>query len=152
MGTDFRILGELEVLHDEEVVDLGPPRQQALLVRLLVSPNEIVTTDRLIDDLWDGDPPDTARHGLHVYISRLRKALGSDRARLQRQATGYRLSIDENELDASRFEHLATKGRASLARDDPHTACLQLSEALALWRGPALAGFDDDTFARAAGQ
>ncbi len=148
LGTNFRILGTLEVLRDGDRVDLGSPRQRALLARLLISPMEVVTTDRLVEDLWPGEIPETARHVLHVYVSRLRKALGPDRARLDSQGSGYRLAIEPDELDASRFEQLAAEGRAALVRGDPDTASIRLREALSLWRGPALAEFIDEPFAR----
>ncbi len=148
MGSDFRILGTLEVVQDGGTVDLGPPRQRALLARLLIDPGAVVSADRLIDDLWLGDAPETARHALHVYVSRLRKALGPDRIRLERQRSGYRLLIEPVELDAARFEELATEGRAGRARGDSAAAGERLREALAQWRGPALADFADEVFAR----
>lgn len=148
MGLDFRILGELEILLDGDPVELGSPRQRALLARLLINPGETVSTDRLIDDLWRGDPAGTARHTLHVYISRLRKALGPSRDRLVRQRTGYCMAVDIDELDASRFEHRALEGRAALARHDAAMASLQLREALGIWRGAALGEFADEAFAR----
>ena len=148
MGIDFRILGELEVLRDGAQIDLGSPRQRALLARFLVSPTEIVSTDRLIDDLWRGEPPEAAKHTLHVYISRLRKALGPDRHRLESYATGYRLAIDVAELDASRFESGVARGREALDRGDAPGASAILREALQLWRGAPLAEFADDVFAR----
>ena len=118
MGTDFRILGELEVLRDGAPVNLGSPRQRALIARLLINPGEVVSTDRLVEDLWLGDVPETVRHTLHVYVSRVRKALGDDRTKLQRRGTGYCFSVEPDELDASRFERLAAEGRAALARSD----------------------------------
>ncbi len=148
MGIDFRILGELEVLQDGAVIDLGSPRQRALLARFLVSPAEVVSTDRLIEDLWRGEPPEAAKHTLHVYISRLRKALGPDRHRLERYATGYRLTVDDAELDASRFEAAAARGRDALEQGDAPGAAVTLREALELWRGTPLAEFADDAFAR----
>ncbi len=148
MGTEFAILGELEVRQDGSRVELGPPRQRALLARLLVNPNEVITTDRLVEDLWRGDPPDRARHTLHVYVSRLRKALGRDGARLERQASGYRFCVQQEELDASRFEALAAAGRAALTRHDAASAATQLRGALGMWRGCALGEFADDGFAR----
>jgi predicted ATPase/DNA-binding SARP family transcriptional activator len=109
----------------------------------------LVTTDRLVEDLWPGDQPETARHALHVYVSRLRKALGPDRDKLESRGSGYLLSIEPNELDAARFERLAIEGRAARARRDPETAASVLREALSLWRGPALADFSDAPFAQA---
>ncbi len=148
MGSYFSILGELEVRQDGDLVELGSPRQRALLARLLISPKEVVTTDRLVEDLWRGDPPETARHMLHVYVSRLRIALGDDGARLEHHGAGYRFSIEPDELDASRFEQLATEGRAALARHDADRASVQLQQALSMWRGAALNGFTDEAFAR----
>ncbi|MEA3511180.1 MAG: BTAD domain-containing putative transcriptional regulator, partial [Actinomycetota bacterium] len=146
---DVRILGGLEVLRDGVEIDLGPPRQRALLARLLINPGETVTSDRLVEDLWPGDVPDTARHALHVYVSKLRGTLGPDRDRLIRRDTGYRLSIEPDELDAARFIRLAAEGRASLNRGDPETAHTQLESALAMWRGPVLADIADEEFVRA---
>jgi len=146
---DVRILGGLEVLRDGTQIDLGPPRQRVLLARLLINPGETVTTDRLVEDLWPGDVPDTARHALHVYVSKLRAALGPDRDRLTRRNTGYRLSIDPDELDAARFVKQVAQGRASLDRGDPDTAHAQLESALGMWRGPVLADIADEEFIRA---
>jgi len=147
MVSDFRILGELQVLQDGHPVDLGSPRQRALLARLLVA-GAGVTTDRLLEDLWPEDAPEPARHALHVYVSRLRGALGADGARLQRQGSGYRLTVATDELDASRFEGLAGEGRAARTRGDPETASTRLEAALDMWRGPALTEFADEPFAR----
>jgi len=146
--SDFRILGAVEVLQEGDPIDLGSPRQRVLLARLLINPGRVVTTDRLIEDLWSGDPPETARHALHVYVSRLRKALGPSCDKLESQAAGYLLNVEPDELDAARFERLAIEGRASRARRDPDTASAVLHEALGLWRGPALADVADEAFAR----
>ncbi len=148
MDSDFRILGELEILQDGDPVILGSPRQRALLARLLISPGEVVTTDRLLEDLWPGDAPETARRVLHVYVSRLRKALGGDRHRLEHRSPGYRFSIEPEELDVGRFEQYVAEGRAALARRDPDGARTRLVEALDEWRGPALAEFRDEAFAQ----
>jgi predicted ATPase/DNA-binding SARP family transcriptional activator len=148
MSSDFGILGELEVRQDGDLIEFGSPRQRALLARLLISPREVVTTDRLVEDLWRGDPPKTARHMLHVYVSRLRIALGDDGAKLERHGAGYRFSIEPDELDASRFEQLATEGKAALARHDADGASVQLQQALSMWRGSALTEFTEEAFAR----
>ncbi len=148
MGTEFAILGELEVRRNGDRLELGSSRQRALLARLLISPNEAVSMDRLIDDFWRGDPPDQARHGIHVYMSRLRKALGPDGDRLERYATGYRIRIQPDELDSTRFERLAAEGRRELENHRAHAALDTLTRALGMWRGSALADFTDDPFAR----
>ena len=148
MNSDFRILGELEVLQDGRPVDLGSPRQKALLTRLIVSAGETVSTDRLIDDLWCDAAPDKAKRTLQVHVSRLRKALGDDGVLLERSGHGYRLASEWDSVDAGRFESLAAEGELALSAGDPEAARSLLGMALDLWRGPPLAEFPDDTFAR----
>jgi predicted ATPase/DNA-binding SARP family transcriptional activator len=145
--TDFGILGALQVVQAGHSVDLGSPRQQALLARLLIA-RAVVSADRLIDDLWADDTPDSARHALHVYVSRLRSALGPDGDRLERHGSGYRFRVDPAELDAGRFEEAARDGRRTRVQDEPEAASTRLAEALELWRGPALADFADEAWAR----
>ncbi|NHZ71282.1 MAG: hypothetical protein GWP18_06530 [Proteobacteria bacterium] len=148
MNSDFRILGELEVLQDGTLVDLGSPRQRALLARLVVSAGEVVSTDRLIDDLWYAATPDKAKRTLQVYVSRLRKALGDDGAVLERCGPGYRLATERDRVDASHFESLVEEGRLAFSSGDAEAARSLLGTALGLWRGPPLAEFPDDAFAR----
>ena len=145
--TDFGILGALQVVQDGHPADLGSPRQQALLARLLIA-RSVVSADRLIDDLWTNDAPDSARHALHVYVSRLRHVLGSDGDRLERHGSGYRFRVDPAELDAARFEQAAKDGRETRSRGDPKAASTCLNEALGLWRGPALVDFADEPWVR----
>jgi class 3 adenylate cyclase len=129
---DFRILGPLEVLSDGQPLDLGGQKQRALLALLLLEANRVVSSGRLIDALWEEEPPETAQKALQVYVSQLRKLLGKER--LQTQAPGYRLRVEPDELDLARFQHLQEQGR--------------LQEALALWRGPPLAEFAYQRFAQ----
>jgi len=129
-------------------VDLGSPRQRALLARLIVSAGEVVSTDRLIDDLWNEAAPDKAKRTLQVYVSRLRKALGDDGVVLERFGTGYRLAIGSDSVDAARFESLSQEGQFALSSDDVEAAGSLLVAALDLWRGQPLAEFPDDAFAR----
>lgn len=143
---DVRVLGPLEVLVDGAELDLGPPRQRAVLARLLVNPGQATSIDRLIDDLWPGDVPESARHAVHVYLSNLRNALGPERERLVRQGSGYLLSIAPDELDLTRFTELLDDGRTAFNRGDPEIARSALAAALALWRGPVLADIADETF------
>ena len=128
---EFGILGPLEVVEDVTQVDLGGAKQRALLAVLLLHANEIVSTDRIIDALWEDEPPETVRKTLQVYVSRLRKALGKER--LETKVPGYRLRVAEDELDLERFQRLAEK--------EPR-------EALALWRGPPLAELAHQRFAQ----
>jgi predicted ATPase/DNA-binding SARP family transcriptional activator len=129
---EFRILGHLEVLEDGRRIDLGGAKQRALLAILLLHANEVVSTDRLIDALWEDEPPDTAQTALQVYVSQLRKVLGKER--LETRAPGYRLQLAGAELDLARFEQLAEE---------------RPREALALWRGEPLAEFAYQRFAQA---
>ncbi len=148
MDSDFRILGELEVLQDGRPVDLGSPRQKALLARLVVSAGEAVSTDRLIDDLWSATSPDKAKRTLQVYVSRLRKALGDDGTCLEHRGTGYCLATERANIDATRFESLVAEGEFAVCSGDAEAARALLVAALDLWRGSALSEFPDDAFAK----
>ena len=142
---EFRILGPLEVHETGESVPLGGKKQRSLLAILLLNANHVVSTDRLIDELWGAEAPQTAAKALQVHVSQLRKALEPDRAPgeagrvLVTRAPGYVLRLEPGELDLERFERLASEGRAALAARDPARAASLLREALALWRGPPLA-------------
>jgi DNA-binding SARP family transcriptional activator len=133
---EFRILGPLEVRKEGHPVALGGARQRALLAMLLTRANEIVSTDRLIDELWGEQPPRTALNTLQYYVSQLRKALGADR--IVTRSPGYLIRVEPGELDLERFERLVEEGGAE-----------GLREALALWRGAPLADFAYEAFAQA---
>ncbi len=135
---EYRILGPLALVEDER--DLAPAgaKQQALLGIFLLHPGETLSRDRLIDELWGSRPPETAGNTLQVYISQLRKLLPA--GALVTRLPGYALEVDPDSLDASRFEALARGGRDALARGDSEGASSALERALALWRGPVLAG------------
>ncbi|HEY4281125.1 MAG TPA: BTAD domain-containing putative transcriptional regulator [Conexibacter sp.] len=125
----------------------GGRRNAELLCLLLVHANEVVSSDRLIDELWGGGAPSHPRKAVHVSVSRLRKTLGLEV--LETRALGYVLRVGEAELDAWRFERLAAEGREALATGDPVRAAASLRHALALWRGPALADVMYAPFAQA---
>jgi DNA-binding SARP family transcriptional activator len=144
---DIRILGPLEIEHDGRRIALGP-RQQALLAILLVHRGAPVAADRIVDELYAGQPPANAAKTLQVHVSRLRKALG-DGSSLQTSAGGYRFSADPGAVDRERFEELADRGHRALADGDDRLASETLAEALALWRGPPLADFRYADFAQA---
>ncbi|MDQ3671992.1 MAG: AAA family ATPase [Actinomycetota bacterium] len=129
---EFRILGPLEVLENGRQLELGGAKQRALLAMLVLHANEVVSVDRLIDALWEDDAPETGKKALQVYVSQLRKTLG--RERIATLSPGYRLEVEPNELDLARFQRLLDEGNPS--------------EALALWRGPPLADFAYERFAR----
>jgi DNA-binding SARP family transcriptional activator len=134
---EFRVLGRLEVAYGGRPIELGGERQRALLAILLLGRGEVMSADRLIDDLYGADPPPTAPKSLQAHISRLRKALGPE-APLQRAGTGYVLDLSESELDADRFSRLLDEGRDALASGRAEEARQHFEGALALWRGPPL--------------
>ena len=106
---------------------------------LLLHTDEVVPADRLIDELWGEDSPEDAAAALRVNVSRLRKALPQDV--LTTRAPGYVVRLEPDALDLHRFERLVDEGRSLLARGLPADASNRLRDALALWRGPALADF-----------
>jgi predicted ATPase/DNA-binding SARP family transcriptional activator len=147
--VEFRILGSVEVDNSGLVVDLGGLRERTLLARLLLAAGQVVSADRLADDLWAGEPPPHSMATLRVYVSRLRRALGPAASALVTQPPGYRLQLDAGQLDASRFEHLVTAARRELDDGNAEAAAAGLRTALGLWRGPALSDVADFAFAQA---
>jgi DNA-binding SARP family transcriptional activator len=141
--VEFRILGPLEIVDDAgNPVPLGPPQQRALLAALLLKANEVVPTERLIDELWGEQPPKTATASLQNAVSALRKVLGPEI--LQTRPPGYVLSVDPEQIDLGRFERLV-----GAARDrGPEERATTLREALALWRGDPLVDFAFEAFAQ----
>jgi DNA-binding SARP family transcriptional activator len=154
VATGFQILGPLRVtVADTVEVDVGGAKPAALLAILLLRPNELVAADRLIEELWDGQPPATAAKTLQVHISRMRRALthaqgGDGSAAIGTRGHGYVLELDPETIDAVRFERLVAEGTAALAADEHARASARLRAALALWRGDALADFTYASFAQ----
>jgi predicted ATPase/DNA-binding SARP family transcriptional activator len=140
------ILGPLEIRVDGAPVALGGARLRTLMSRLALDPGRAVTIGALVDALWADEPPEGAANALQSLISRVRKVLG-DPALLAAAPGGYRLAIAPESVDAVRFESLSRSGREALRADDPSAARATLREALALWRGPALADVADAAFA-----
>jgi len=147
VAVEYRVLGPLEVHDGDESLPLAGQKQRALLALLLVNANRVLSRDRLIDELWGLHPPETAVQSLQVYVSRLRKLLPSNT--LLTRPPGYLLELAPGELDLQRFERLLADGHEALALSDPERASNVLHEALALWRGPALAEFAFEPFAQA---
>jgi DNA-binding SARP family transcriptional activator/DNA-binding beta-propeller fold protein YncE len=151
---DFRVLGPLQVASNGTFLPLGGAKQRAVLALLLLHANEAVSTDRLIDELWGAQPPESAANMLQGYVSHLRRVLEPEHARGEHQLLvsrppGYALDIRRQQLDAGRFAELTTEGRRLLEDGDPAAAARRLEAALALWRGPALADFAYVHFAQA---
>ena len=146
---EFRVLGPLEVADNGHQVDLGGPTQRALLAILLLHANEVVSVERLVDELWGDEPPATAVRTLQAHVSRLRSALnGSGEGRVETRGHGYVLHVRDGELDADRFRDRIEEARGRLAAGDADSAAATLEEALAIWRGPVLAGLARNSFAR----
>jgi DNA-binding SARP family transcriptional activator len=141
--VEYRILGPLEVVDGDQPLPLGGRQQRALLALLLLRANEVVATDTLIDRLWGERPPATAAKVLQVQVWRLRKALGGDA--LATRSPGYVLRVGAGDFDLARFEHLVGEARGAA----PAVAAAKLREALALWRGTALADLAHEEFAAA---
>jgi ABC-type transport system substrate-binding protein/DNA-binding SARP family transcriptional activator len=139
---EFWILGPLEARRGGRALELPAGKSRALLVVLLLHRNEVVSVDRLVDELWGERPPPTAAKNVQVYVSRLRRALGE--GALLTRAPGYVLQIKAEQLDAERFRALLEEAR----RQEPTQASERLRQALALWRGPPLADFGYESFAQ----
>ena len=143
---EFRILGPVEVWDGAQRLDLGGSKPRALLAVLLLRANQVVSTDQLVDQLWGEAPPPTARNLVQVYVSRLRQALHQSRDRsptasaLATRPSGYLLQVEPGDLDLDCFEGLTADARQATAAGDLERAAERWRAALALWRGPALAG------------
>lgn len=146
-GLEYRLLGSFEVWRDGGRLALDAAKQRGLLALLLLHANQVVSAERLIDELWQGKPPPTAGTALQGYVSQLRKLLEPERPKgepaqvLATEAAGYVLRAEPGAIDALRFERLLHEGRAALARDRPEAAAQLLREGLALFGGAPLADF-----------
>jgi YVTN family beta-propeller protein len=150
---DFRILGPLEVADNGREPVIAPGKQRALLGILLLHANEVVSSDRLIEELWGEQPPASAAKSLQVHVSRLRRALNGDHGNgadnvVVTRGGGYLIRVTRGELDRERFEALVAHGAQELVDGAPARALTSLEEALALWRGPPLADFAYESFAQ----
>jgi predicted ATPase/DNA-binding SARP family transcriptional activator len=151
--VEYRILGRIEVLQDGSPLPILAPRHRKLLATLLVHADHVVPSDKLIEDLWGHEPPSSAPAILHVRISELRNQLRGGRAEdtvgILTRGSGYQLVLGPDDLDARSFERLSAAGHSALRRGDNVGASTRLAEALAIWRGPALADVADEQFAQA---
>ena len=148
---EFRVLGPLEVISDNGPVEVGGARARAVLEMLLVRTNQVVSADRLVDELWPGQPADRAAASLQVRVAGLRKALraAGEADRLVTRPPGYLLRAEPAEVDVLRFERLVEQGNAALAAGEPAVAAERLTTALTLWRGRPLTDADAAPSARA---
>ena len=138
---DFRLLGPLEVIADDTPVPIAAGKQSALLAVLLLNANRTVSREQLVDALWGDAAPESAHKMVQILVSQLRKSLPEPR--LRTRAPGYILEVGEDELDLTRFERLLALSRDALSHGGAARASALLREALALWRGPAVAEFPE---------
>jgi predicted ATPase/DNA-binding SARP family transcriptional activator len=150
----FCVLGPVGVVVDGCRVVLGATREAALLADLVVHADQIVAADRLVDDLWRGDPSPGAAATLQTYVKNLRRVIEPGRAAgeacsvLVTCRPGYVLHVERVDVDAIRFERLVAAGRAALVDGAPRRAADVLRRALGLWYGPAFGALGDEAFVR----
>lgn len=134
----FQLLGAVQAQIAGRSIDLGPARQQCVLVALVLAADQVVPVDQLVDRVWNGGP--ASRASLYSYVSRLRGLLvGTREVEIVRQSGGYRLAVDPMAVDVHRFRQLTEAARRT---GDAEQAALGYTEALGLWRGDAFAGLD----------
>ncbi|HYU84276.1 MAG TPA: BTAD domain-containing putative transcriptional regulator, partial [Kribbellaceae bacterium] len=136
----FRLLGPLRVWSGDAWSQVSAAQQRAVLAVLLVEAGQVVTVDRLVDEIWGSSPPRTAANTIQAYVSRLRRILDSGSAEtLLTCGGGYEIVVADGDLDTKAFRRLAVSARRNLAEGRLAVAVAELSEGLALWRGPAFA-------------
>ena len=146
---EFRILGPLEVVRDGESLEFRGSRERGLLALLVLNANRTVSPERLAEDLWGDAPPEGAAGTLRAYVSRVRRGLGDAGGLLVTRNSGYLLQVEPGAIDAARFAALVAEGGWQAAEGDHRGAAATLRQALALWRGPALADVAEAPSARA---
>src|SRR5581483_3154131 len=138
---DARLLGPLEVSDRQQPVKLTGGKQSALLALLLLNGGRVLSRDRIVDDLWGDDPPESAQKMVQILVSQLRKVL--PQRLIETRAPGYLVDLDGHTLDLREFERLHAVGRDAAAGGRPAEAAATLRQALALWRGSPLAEFEE---------
>ena len=135
----FRVLGPLEAQLEGDALGLGGAKQRAVLAVLLLRAGEVVSVERLVDEVWGDDPPPSAAHTLESYVSRLRQLFNGHGPRLVRRGAGYALELGTATLDALGFVELQERASLTAAMDEHAEVIEVTAAALAMWRGPALA-------------
>jgi DNA-binding SARP family transcriptional activator len=148
--TEFCILGPLEVRRDGDELELGGRKQRAVLALLLLHANQVVSIERLAEDLYSGDTPVTAVTQVHRQVSELRRALGDDARLIETRPPGYLIRLAPGALDLHGFEMLITRAAAAMEAGDAREAADSVGQALAIWRGPPLADLAYESFTQGA--
>jgi DNA-binding SARP family transcriptional activator len=157
-ATQFSILGPVTVTRNGIAVPIGGRRRLSLLAIFLLHPNAEMSASKLIDLLWNGQPPSGAPNTLQVHVSQLRRILTPDDTEpttaadsgerlLVTRPSGYALQVERDCVDALRFEDLLAASRAALADGDAEAAWRDMGEARALWHGRALGDLADEAYA-----
>lgn len=150
---EFRVLGSVSALFGRQALDVGAPKQRAVLALLLMNPRRVVSLDDIVRRVWGSSPPDRATATLQSYVSRLRKKLAAGRRAgdgdiLRYRAPGYVLAVDDQQVDAFRFAEAVREGQRLLGKGAFEAARRRFGEALAMWRGAPYEDLADYDFAR----
>jgi DNA-binding SARP family transcriptional activator/DNA-binding XRE family transcriptional regulator len=139
--VEVELLGPILVRHNGQARGVASRKQRSLLALLAVQPGRAVTREEIIDVLWGDQPPRSARNLVHIYIGQLRRLLGSEPGAptVERSGGGYRLVIDRDQIDVTRFDDLVAAARISLRNDDIQASHALFEAALARWTGPVAA-------------
>ncbi|SEP93436.1 Transcriptional regulatory protein, C terminal [Streptomyces sp. yr375] len=153
LGTAVRVFGKMTVRLPQKTLELGPPRQRAVLALLVINAGKVVSNPSILSGIWGDDLPDHAVATLQSYVSRLRRLVGGQpladgsRLRLQYRSPGYVLDIDPDHVDVMRFERLIGQGLAAERQGSPAEAFALLSQALREWTAPPFEDLSEYDFA-----
>jgi YVTN family beta-propeller protein len=150
-GLSFSVLGPLQVSYGEREISIAGSRQRALLAYFVLNANRVVSSERLIDELFGEQPTENALNSVHGGISRLRRQLaaaGVTDSPIVTRPPGYLFELSEHQLDLHEFERLVEQGRRQLDASTPEAAAETFRRALGLWRGSPLADISAYAFVR----
>lgn len=135
----YEILGSLRVTDGARTIPVSGPKTRVVLATLLIRSGQVVPLEELIGEVWGEHPPRRATAALYVYVSQLRKLLGTGgEGPIHTETPGYVLRTEPDELDLGEFQTLAARGREGMRDGRLEQASTAFERALALWRGPAL--------------
>jgi DNA-binding SARP family transcriptional activator len=138
----FRALGPVQVWDGTSWSGIKAPQQRVVLALLMIQAGRVVTTERLVSELWPDSPPRAAVNTIQTYMLRLRRMMADERLLITRER-GYQLVVSSDDIDIQVFERLVSSGRGALAQGRLTAGAELLAQALALWQGPAMADVPD---------